>query len=57
MWPPASPDLNQMDFLVRSLLKVKIVPIAHPSALQTSLLSEWAKIPQETMRASVGNFT
>lgn len=58
MWPPASPDLNPMDFSVWFLLEAKVYSVAHPSvdALKTSLLSEWAKIPQETLRASVGNF-
>ena len=40
------------------MLKAKVSCVAHPSvdALKTSLLREWAKIPQETLRASVGNF-
>ena len=56
--PPALPDFNTMNFSVWSLLKAKVCSVAHPSvdALKTSLLSEWAKIPQETLRASVGNF-
>ena len=37
-------------FLVWSMLKAKVSSLAHPSvnALKTSLLREWAKIPQET---------
>ena len=51
IWPFASPDLNRMDFSV--LLEANFCSVAHPSvdALKTSLQSEWAKIPQETLRA------
>ena len=40
------------------MLKAKVASVAHPSvdALKTSLFNKWAKIPQETLRASVGNF-
>ena len=56
MWPHASPDLNRMVFWF--MLKSKVSSVAHPSVdvLKTSFLREWAKIPQVTQRASVGNF-
>ena len=40
------------------MLKTKVAYVAHLSvdALKTSLLRDWAKIRQETQRASVGNF-
>ena len=52
------PDLNAMDFLVWSMLKTKVSCVAHTNVnvLKMSLLTEWAKIPQKTLRASVGNF-
>ena len=52
------PDLNPMNFLVWSILKAKVCYVAHTSvdALKTSLMREWAKIPQKTMCAKVGNF-
>ena len=55
MWLPALPDLNPMDFSVWSLLEVKVCSVAHPSvdALEKSLQKEWAKIPPETLCASV----
>ena len=58
MWPHALPDLNPMDFSVWFMLKTKVSCVVHTSVdlLKTSLLREWAKIPQETLRASVGNF-
>ena len=58
MYPPALLGLNPMDFSVWSLLEAKVCSFAHPriDALKTSLLSEWDKIRQETLRASVGNF-
>ena len=57
MWPLASSHLNPMDFSMWFLLEAKVCSVAHPSvdALKTSLQIEWAKIPQETLRASVSN--
>ena len=57
MLPPALPDLKLMNFSVWSLLEAKICSAAHPSvdALKTSVQSEWSKIPQESLRALVGN--
>ena len=51
-------DLNPMDFSVWSMLKTKDYCVAHTSVdvLKTSLLREWASIPHETLRSSVGNF-
>ena len=58
MWSPASPDLNIINFLVCSMLKVKVSCVAHINvdALKTSLLRDWANIPLETLRVSVGTF-
>ena len=58
MWPPASPDLNSMYFSVWYMLKAKVSCVANTSVgvLKTSLRREWAKIPQEKLRTSVGNF-
>ena len=58
MWPPASPNLNPVDFSVWSLLKAKVSSVAHSSAVafKTSLLRECTKIPQKTLRASVDNY-
>ena len=58
MWSSASSDLNPINFLEWSMLKAKVSCVSHTSVhvLKTSLLREWAKIPQETMSASVGNF-
>ena len=57
MRPPASPDLNPVDFTVLSMLK-KVSFITHTSVdiLKTSLLREWSKIAQEMRRFSVGIF-
>ena len=58
MWPPAWPDSNPMDCSVWSLLEENVCSVAHLSvdALKTSLQSVWAKIPQETLHVSIGNF-
>ena len=59
MWPPASPSLNPKSnrFFMWFMLKEKVSSVANPSvdSLKISLLREWTK-PQETLRASVGNF-
>ena len=59
MWPHASPNLNQMDFLVWYKLKTKVSCVAYTSVdvLKTSLLRQWAKITQEKKHASVSNFS
>ena len=58
MWNPTLPDLNPLGFSVWDLLKAKICSVARPGvdALKISLLSDWSKIPQETLRALLGNF-
>ena len=47
IWPPASPDLNPMDFLVWSTLEQKACSISHPNieALKKALEREWANKP------------
>ena len=58
MWPAVSSDLNLKNFLVWSMLKAKVSSVAYQSigSLKPSLLRVCAKIYQETLRASVGNF-
>ena len=58
MWPHASTDLNPLDFSVWSMLKSKVSSVTQQSvdAFKRSILREWAKIPQETLRSPVGNF-
>ena len=57
-WPPSSPDLNPMDFSIWSILETKACAKSHSSveALKKSLLREWVKIPQDTLRAAVEAF-
>eukprot|EP00800_Vazella_pourtalesii_P015855 TRINITY_DN4383_c0_g1_i5.p1 TRINITY_DN4383_c0_g1~~TRINITY_DN4383_c0_g1_i5.p1 ORF type:complete len:293 (-),score=7.56 TRINITY_DN4383_c0_g1_i5:556-1434(-) len=57
-WPPSSPDLNPMDFSIWSILETKACEKSHSSveALKKSLLREWVKIPQDTLRAAVEAF-
>ena len=40
------------------MLEGKVCSVSHSSvdAVKTSLQSEWAQIPQKTLRAMVGNF-
>ena len=46
MWPPASPDLNPVDFLMSSIANATVVSVAQigVDALKNSLLKEWTKI-------------
>ena len=54
-WPPSSPDLNPMDYSLWSILEANACSTSHKSieSLKTSLSREWAKIPQEKLRAAV----
>ena len=54
-WPPSSPDLNPMDFSLWSILETNACSTPHKSieSLKTSSSQEWAKIPQEKLRAAV----
>ncbi len=57
-WPPASPDLNPMDFSVWPMLEAKACSVLHTNigALKKSLNREWANIPQENPRACAEGF-
>ena len=54
-WPPSSPDLNPMDFSIWSIFEKNACAKAHTNieSLKKSLLREWTKIPEETLRAAV----
>ena len=54
-WPPSSPDLNPMDFSIWSILETNACAKSHANidSLKMSLLREWDKIPDETLRAAV----
>lgn len=54
LWPPSSPDINPMDFSIRSILESRACakPHANREALKRSLEREWAKISEETVRAA-----
>jgi inhibitor of nuclear factor kappa-B kinase subunit alpha len=57
-WPSNSPDLNPMDYAIWGILTKNISTTHHKSAasLEQKLKVEWAKIPQETLRAAVDAF-
>ena len=55
MWPPSSPDLNPLDFSIRSMLKKDArrsekLSVDH---LKKSLQKAWADILQKKIRAAV----
>ncbi|MCP4489713.1 MAG: hypothetical protein GY820_20720 [Gammaproteobacteria bacterium] len=56
-WPPSSPDLNPLNFLLWSTLEAKVCSTNLPTlaALKKPLWEEWQKIPQKVLR-SVGDF-
>ena len=57
-WPPYSPDLNPMDYSVRSILEARacVKPHNNLTALKRSLEKEWDKISLEEMRRIAENF-
>ena len=58
MWPPASPDLNPLNFNIGSLLETEACAKIDDTVegLKVSLKKAWAKIPQEKLRVSVESF-
>ena len=58
VWPLSSPDLNLMNFCVRSLLKADACasPYGSVEALKCSLLTAWAKMPQKTLHKVLVGF-
>ena len=58
MWPPASPDLNSLNFNIWSILEAKASAKTHDTikGLKVSLKKAWTKIPQENLRLSVESF-
>ena len=55
MWPPASPDLNLLDFNIWLILEAEAV-LKHTTPLKVSLKKAWAKVPQEKLHVSVESF-
>jgi len=57
-WPPYSPDLNPMDYSVRSILESKACSTPHKSltSLKRSLEAAWAKIDTDVLRKIVEKF-
>ena len=58
-WPPYSPDLNPLDFLIWSILEAKVCSSRYTTTdgLKAALMREWKRIPAEVMRASCQLFT
>ena len=54
LWSPSSPDLNPMDFAIRSILERKACSSNDPNigTLKNRLKICWNKISEETVRAS-----
>jgi inhibitor of nuclear factor kappa-B kinase subunit alpha len=57
-WPPYSPDLNPLDFSIWSILESKVSASPHVSvdSLKKALVREWARIPQDHIRAATEAF-
>ena len=58
MWPPASPDLNPLDFNIWSILEAEACAKTHDTVegLKVFLKKAWAKIPQKKFWVSVEGF-
>ena len=54
MWPPSSPDINPMDFVIWSILEREVSRVSHSSvtALKTALMKSWSKTDAETVQRS-----
>ena len=58
MCPPASPDLNLLNFNIWSILEAEACAKTHDivEGLKVSLKKAWVKIPQEKLHVSVESF-
>lgn len=58
LWPPCSPDLNPLDFCVWGILESKVSSKKYETldGLKRALTREWAKIPQDVLRAACDSF-
>ena len=56
-WPPSSPDLNVMDFVIWGILARKACEKPHSSeaSLKRSLKKAWAELDEETIRNCCAN--
>ena len=54
LWPPPSPDLNPMDFVIWSILESNTCLYYYPriTSLKAKLKHCWGQISSETIRAS-----
>lgn len=57
-WLSNSPDANPMDFSIWSILESKVLTKKYASVevLQKAIVREWAKIPQDHIRAACDSF-
>uniref|UniRef100_A0A914DH47 Tc1-like transposase DDE domain-containing protein n=1 Tax=Acrobeloides nanus TaxID=290746 RepID=A0A914DH47_9BILA len=57
-WPPNSPDLNPLDYVVWSILEAKACAKPHKSveSLKRALIKAWDKISMDTLAKIVDNF-
>ena len=58
MWPPASPDMNSLNFNIWSILEAQACAKTHNTVegVKVSLKKAWAKISQEKLHVSVKSF-
>ena len=54
MWPPSSPDLNPMDFAIRSILETDVCATPHSSTanLKRTLQTAWSNLYESAVRRS-----
>lgn len=57
-WPPASPDLNPMDYCIWSLLEEKVCSKRHKNlgTLKLALTKEWNNFSMDLIRAAIKNW-
>lgn len=58
MWPPSSPDLNQLDYCVWGILEAKACTKKHTSleSLKLSLTREWNRLNENVIRTACTSF-
>lgn len=58
-WPSKSPDANPLDYCLWSILETKVGAKKYHSmdAFKKAIVREWAKIPEDHVRAACNSFT
>jgi hypothetical protein len=58
VWPPSSPDLNQLDFSIRAYVQARACAQQHPNIdyLKVSVTKEWTKMSEDYIQTVCTQF-